>query len=420
MIKRRKDKRNRVLHDGEYQRSDGRYEYRYYDIRGNAKTVYSWKLVDTDPLPAGARKCKPLREMEADINEKLVYSIDIDASKRTLDECYNEYIKTRLDLKRGSREVYDTAYRKHVKECLGHMRIGKIMYSQIRSFYIELLYKNKLKRSTVTVINAVLDGVFTMQMRNLAIKVNPVDGVLSEILHNDDFYQETREALTLDQQTKLVEFYTTREKYFEWIPMLTVLLGTGIRIGECIALTWNDINWQSNEIIIDHKIMDSTENGKKIRYIEPPKSKSSIRKIPMFSEVRGVLEKEYEKQKTTGFCPEIIDSYSGFIFFTNRKKVISRSTVKHRFDSIVSDYNKLEEETAKQENRKPELMPAITPHTLRHCFCSRMVEAGTEIKVLQEIMGHSNYQTTMDIYTQISPSIKLNAVQMAEGKFKII
>lgn len=420
MVEKRRDKKNRILREGEYQDKDGRYSYRYIDLNGKKKVVYSWRLVETDPQPPGTRKSKSLREMEQEISEKISDGIDIAAADRTLNDCFEMYMETRLDLKRGTREVYMRAYNVHVREELGRMKVAKITYSHIRTLYVSLLYTKKLKKATVEIVNALLEGIFATQQRDLAIRTNPTVGVFKEIIESNESMGKPKEALTIEQQEKFVEFYTSHEKYAAYVPILTVLLGTGVRIGECLALTWDDIDWENNEILIRRKYMAGAEDGNKVEYISSPKTKSGFRNIPMLSDVRRILEQEYKRQKKSGFCTQVIDGCTHFIFFSSRKTVVSRPAVKYRLDTIVADYNKMETESAIEEGRKPELLPEITPHTLRHCFCSRMIEAGVGIKDVQEMMGHSSYQTTMDVYTQISPSIKKQSIQKAEGKFRIL
>ena len=64
MSKKRRDKKNRILHTGESQRADGKYMYRYVDFNGKTKCIYSWRLVNTDPIPAGKKDTGSLREKE--------------------------------------------------------------------------------------------------------------------------------------------------------------------------------------------------------------------------------------------------------------------------------------------------------------------------------------------------------------------
>lgn len=66
-------------------------------------------------------------------------------------------------------------------------------------------------------------------------------------------------------------------------------------------------------------------------------------------------------------------------------------------------------------HRKTELLPHITNHTLRHSFCTRLMETGTNLKVIQQIMGHADFSTTMDIYTDVSERFKQRSVEKIQG-----
>lgn len=78
----RRDNKNRVLRNGESQRSDGRYCYKYIDIDGKAKFVYSWKLTDTDRVPQGKRDCISLRQQEKEIQKRIDLQVSCDISKK--------------------------------------------------------------------------------------------------------------------------------------------------------------------------------------------------------------------------------------------------------------------------------------------------------------------------------------------------
>lgn len=70
--------------------------------------------------------------------------------------------------------------------------------------------------------------------------------------------------------------------------------------------------------------------------------------------------------------------------------------------NIVKAYNRNEEANAKQSHKKPELMPKISAHIMRHTGCTRMAESGVDPKVLQYIMGHADISITMNVYNHIS------------------
>ena len=66
----RKDDKGRNLRSNEFVRKDGRYVFQYYDLKGERKSAYSWRLVETDPVPPGKKRCDSLREMEKNHSER--------------------------------------------------------------------------------------------------------------------------------------------------------------------------------------------------------------------------------------------------------------------------------------------------------------------------------------------------------------
>ena len=86
---------------------------------------------------------------------------------------------------------------------------------------------------------------------------------------------------------------------------------------------------------------------------------------------------------------------------------------------IISLHNEKEEEKAQAENREPELLPHFSVHNLRHTFCTRFCENETNIKIIQEIMGHADITTTMDIYNEATLDKKKESFANLEGKIKL-
>ncbi len=84
MIEKRRDKKGRVLRNGECQRKDGLYQYDYVDLNGKAKCIYSWKLEPSDPLPQGKRKCKSLREKSVKFKRNIDDGISITPRRSAL------------------------------------------------------------------------------------------------------------------------------------------------------------------------------------------------------------------------------------------------------------------------------------------------------------------------------------------------
>ena len=115
MSEKRKDDRGRLLRQGESQRKDGKYEYKYNDVKGERHSVYSWKLVDTDKVPTGKKCEKSLREMEKQIRRDLEDGVDSFSAYRTsLNRFFDDYIETKYELKKSTKSNYIYMYDMHV------------------------------------------------------------------------------------------------------------------------------------------------------------------------------------------------------------------------------------------------------------------------------------------------------------------
>lgn len=160
-------------------------------------------------------------------------------------------------------------------------------------------------------------------------------------------------------------------------------------------------------ILINHNLVYRVqEDGTCTNHVNSPKTKAGIRIIPMIDEVFDAFLEEYQYQKVIGFCTDEIDGYSGFVFCTGDGKVYLPNAINRTIRSICADYNKEEESKAKEENRDPVLLPKFSCHILRHTFCTRFCENETNLKVIQEIMGHADISTTMDVYAEATQEKK--------------
>ena len=101
-----------------------------------------------------------------------------------------------------------------------------------------------------------------------------------------------------------------------------------------------------------------------------------------------------------------------FAIYMESKSNIREST---RIDGLVKAYNRKEVINAESEHRDPILLPHISPHMLRHTFCTRCAEAGLDIKVLQMIMGHSDISITMNIYNHVDAARVQNEMKKLEN-----
>lgn len=422
MSDKRRDSKGRLLRQGELQRNDGKYEYRYIDVRGERRSVYSWKLVDTDKPPQGKRNCKALRDMIKEIESDARDGVDVYMAQRTtLNQCFDSYMETKCGLKQSSRSNYLFQYDTYVRDAIGNLPIISIKYSDIKKFYTNLMRERNLQVGTLNVLHAFLHPVFTTAVRDGLIRSNPTEGVISEIKKSCGYERTKRHALTVPQQEALIDFVKTNDKYKHMSAVLTVFLGTGCRISEISGLRWQDCNFKENTITIDHSLLyhrHGKVEGYKF-YISTPKTKAGVRIIPMLSDVRKALINERARQMQYGHNTMEVDGYSGFIFSSKSGKCLTSPSFNSSLDTIVKAYNKKETAMAKNEYREPVLLPRFSAHSLRHTFCTRFCENETNIKVIQEIMGHTDISTTMNVYNEATKEKKMESFANLEGKMKI-
>lgn len=422
MNDKRRDNKGRILRQGELQRNDGKYEYRYEDLNGERRSVYSWKLVETDKIPNGKRKCVALRDMEKAIQRDLDDGINTFAANRmTLNRLFDEYIESKYELKPSTRTNYKYMYNKYVREDIGTRNISSIKFSHIKKFYIHLMRDVGFKPNSLESIHTVLHPVFTIAVRDGLIRTNPTDGVMADIKKSHDWEKPKRHALTVPQQEAFVGFIKSNYKYRHWLPVFTFMLGTGCRVGEVAGLRWQDCDFQKNIITIDHNLTyRPSEDGSGCTFrISTPKTKAGERIIPMFAAVRDALISERIRQMESGVNQSVVDGYSGFVFSNRFNEILNPHSINRAIERIVRDYNLAESEQAEKESRKPELLPHFSAHNLRHTFCTRLCETETNLKVIQEIMGHADITTTMDIYNEATQELKLQTFEKLEGVINI-
>ena len=135
---------------------------------------------------------------------------------------------------------------------------------------------------------------------------------------------------------------------------------------------------------------------------------------PDLIEVDKAFKDEYEAQKETGFNTQVVEGMSGFIFCSREGKLLNPSVINRAIRRIYEAYNAEEIISAKKQRRKPIMIPHFSCHHIRHTFCTRFCENETNLKVIQNIMGHANIETTMDIYAEATELKKHEAMKALE------
>ena len=278
--------------------------------------------------------------------------------------------------------------------------------SDIRSFYNYLAEERHVKVSTIDSIHTVLHQVLQIALDDEYITNNPSDNALKELKQSRTEGKKTNKALTLNEQLLFEKFLETSSRYKGWYPVFITMLWTGLRVGEVTGLRWEDIDFENDTINVNHTLVyydTRTQNGVTFA-INTPKTKAGERIVPLLPRVKEALLMEKERQTELDItCKSKIDGYTNFIFLNRFGNVFHQGTLNKALKRIVRDCNfAVLDGIIKSEV----MLPNFSNHTLRHTFTTRMVETGTNMKAMQEILGHSDISTTMNIYAEATKELK--------------
>lgn len=320
---RRKDNKGRVLEKGESQRKDGLYVYQYSDISGKRKSVYAKTLSD-------------LRKKEKQVRRDLEDNINTTAAEITLNEQFEKYMSLKKQISDTTRQTYWDMWNSNVKENpLGKMKICNIKKSDILRFYNSLKAR-ELKVSTIKGFANMISPCLELAVDDDVIRKNPCKGCL------DGFSNDSipKKSLTSEEQEVLLGFTRQSKVYSAHYPMIVFMIGTAVRCGEAIGLTWNDVDFKKLEISINHQLIYKKRNGVYCFYADSPKSAAGIRVIPMTRAVYEALKQQRERQMSKGWGTNVeIDGYSNFVFSTKNKRPIMPRAVDNTLQNIVNKYN---------------------------------------------------------------------------------
>ena len=407
----RKDPKGRVLRRGEgYRKDKNLYIYQYTDPLGRAHTLYANNIVD-------------LRKKEDEVNRDRMDSIQTYvAGRTTLNYAFDRYMVLKYDLKPTTKTNYQYMYDHFVRNTIGRRLMKDIKYSDIKYFYYQLMNENGIKPITVDNIHTVIHPVFQMGVRDGIIRTNPAAGVMREIKKSRLWDKGTRHALTVEQTKAFMDFTEKHPQYNHWLTLFTVFFGTGMRVAEVCGLRWEDVDFDKREISVNHNLVYTHyygDSGKDNFHITTPKTESGKRIVPMMDEVFEALTAEYAHQKIYGFCKAVVDGMTGFIFSTRYGNPMSQGVINSAIKRVYTAYNDQELLKAAKEKRKPLLIPHFSCHHMRHTFCTRLCERETNIKAIQEIMGHADIQTTMNIYAEATDEVKHEAIRSLQNGMEI-
>ncbi|AGK95173.1 tyrosine-type recombinase/integrase [Clostridium pasteurianum] len=309
--------------------------------------------------------------------------------------------KVKNSVKPSTFERYEAVYRLYIKPSPLYSVKLKDLKSLIIQQYYNSLIKNGKTPNVVYNLNKLLKMFLNYCVAEGFIVKNYCSPKSISIPMENKNSDDSIKVFTVEEQNKFIEAVGGHR-----LKALFLLdLGTGLRIGELIALTWNDIDLVNYTLSVNKAIKGTSifeGDNKKYHLIEQtPKTKSSYRTIPFPRSLVPILEqykekKESEKEK---FGNDYIKNE--YVFCTPIGSVIDPNNLRGMYRRILKkakiDYKKF--------------------HSLRHTYATRLFEAGVPLKTVQTLLGHNDISITANIYTHVMPEEKVKAIDKINSIF---
>lgn len=379
-----KDLKGKELGRGFCQRKDGRYEARAI-VNGVKIDVYNLSLAKLRKEFEN-EKTRILNEQMINTNVKVK-----DWYQKWFDTCKAPSLKSDL-----CRRIYDRKIKNTFINLLGDKVLKELTQLNIQNATNDLIekgYKDRTIREALGVFRECLDNAVI----NKVISINPCQQIL--IKNNNECQKERRVLSQWEQELFLEEIENSyyKEAYY-------FLLLTGVRIGEFSGLQWNDIDWDKKVVKINKTMSTGYYDGKKVEELTTPKTSNSYREIPFFGETEHILKDWKKKQDQykvkLGDRWRANPEHGDLIFTTTMGSPVTRYVIAHDLKKIEKNLNLKEQSKAYFEGRNPRVIEHLHPHCFRHTFATRCFEKNMSPIVVQSIMGHANYDTTLS-YTHL-------------------
>lgn len=378
-MKRRKDNKGRVLKEGESQRKDGRYQYRWTDRRGERHILYAMDL-------------KTLRDKEDEVEEMRRGGINVLSANMTVLELMLKFAEIRkLSIRKNTRANAKCIISVLKEHPIADRDISSVTRSEGKMFVIGL-YEDGYAYGTIENFKVALLQAFGSACEDKLIAENPFRFTLSKVIPKEE---KEKAILTEEQYERLIDFCRENRRLTKHLDEVIILHETGLRVSEFCGLTVDDVDLERNVVRVEHQLIYYA--GK--LFIEAPKTKQGVRTIPMSAKAKEAFEHMIAIRPRLDKEP-VVDGYSGFFQITPYGKPRRTPSVEANLKKIIMKYN---------ESHPQDTLPLITPHSLRHMFCTRLVLSGMNLKAIQYIMGHKKMEMTLELYSHMNEKNAIKA-----------
>ena len=363
----RKDSNGRVLKTGESQRKDMTYMFRYTDANHKKQCIYAPTL-------------EALREKEYKISIELARGVASTNAKMTVADLLQIVLQLKGNVRYKTQRGYESHIRMLSKEEFAKRRISSIKTSDAKMFILKM-QNDGYGFWTIDARFTLLKQAFNVAVEDDVIFKNPFNWKLSNVIN---IKKTERSALTKEEQDDFLQFVSNSGCYSKYLYEILVLLGTGVRISEFCGLTTDNIDFSNRRIHIEKQL--AVLEGRTLIFTAT-KSSAGDRFIPMSDSVYAALTRIMKKRESLTM-PFKVDGRDDILFLRKDGTPRIPSCYQSHLQNITNAFNKETGQSIK-----------VTPHILRHTFCTNMMRAGVDVKAMQYLMGHTSADITLNVYT---------------------
>lgn len=362
-----------------FKRSDGRWCAAYFDKEYRRHYVYG----------------KTQKEIKQKLKKKMSeVNVSTKGKGITVDEWMVQYLDEykRNEVKETTYWSYMELYEKHIKKSdIGLSELQSLTSQQLQKFYNdkkEQDYNPKTIRHMYVLINSALDKA--MQIKLLNENVNR-----QTVIPKKEAY--TAKVLSAEEVKKIL----VNAKEDKLYPIIALEIYTGLRKGEIMALKWENISFDQEELHVEGNLCRvvkeiNADGSKCYEYkIMEPKTAKSKRVVPLLPGAIEALKMQQAMQAQDKEMYSEIYNDQGLVFARCDGTFLNQRAFMDKYHAFLKRYGASD----------------VRFHDLRHTFATLLLEAGEEPKAIQELLGHSTYSTTMDIYAHVTKKGKVNAIK---------
>ncbi|MFD1735412.1 tyrosine-type recombinase/integrase [Bacillus salitolerans] len=281
-------------------------------------------------------------------------------------------------------DTYQTYITNRIIPCIGHIKLSSLTPVMLQN-YVNELKEEGLASATIKKIYNIIKGSLDYAVNMELLPSNPIKKL--------QLPKDMKKEMTVWEVSEINAFLkiASKERLY---PAFHLAISTGMRRGEILGARWKDIDLENGMLYVRQTL---TKDGK--QFLSGAKTESSVRSIKLSNETISVLKKHKTNiaREKLSCGPEYVDY--DLVICTSKGTPVNPANLKRTFQRLIKEAN----------------VPMIRFHDLRHTHATMLLAGGIQVKVISERLGHSNFKTTLDIYSHVLPNMQEEAANKIDS-----